>query len=79
MRFTKLFLVLMAIVFGLNIAACCGGDKTTVHEKQTIVNQPTVGNQLQDLDEAYKKGSISKEEYDKLRQEIMNKGSSQPK
>jgi len=69
----------MAVVFGLNIAACCGSEKT-VQEKQTqIINQPTVGEQLQDLDKAYKGGSITKEEYDKLKQGIINKSAEQPK
>jgi hypothetical protein len=73
MRFAKLCTVLMAVVFALNIAACIGGGDTTVHEKQTQVSQPTVGDQLQSLDKAYKNGSITKEEYEKLKQDIMNK------
>jgi hypothetical protein len=79
MRFAKLCAVLMAVVFALNIAACCGSDKTV--EKQTqVVSQPTVGDQLQDLDTAYKNKAITKEEYDKLRQDIMNKAAQpQPK
>lgn len=72
MRFAKLCVVLMVVVFGLNIAACCGGGTTTVQEKQ-IISQPTVGVQLEDLDKAYKNGSITKEEYDKLKKDIMNK------
>ena len=79
MRFVKLCLALMAVVFALNIAACCGSDKTTVQEKQTQVVQPTVGDQLQDLDKAYKNGSITKEEYEKLKQDIINKAAQQPK
>jgi hypothetical protein len=77
MRFAKLCIVLMAVVFALNIAACCGGDKTV--EKQTqVISQPTVGDQLQDLDNAYKSGAITKQEYDKLKQDIMNKAAQQP-
>jgi len=73
MKTARLLVVLMAIVFGLNIVACCGGDKT-VQEKQTqVISQPTVGDQLQDLDKAYKNGSITKEEYEKLKQDIINK------
>ncbi len=73
MRFAKLCVILMAVVFALNIAACCGGG-TTVQEKQTqVISQPTVGDQLQDLDTAYKNGAITKQEYDKLKQDIMNK------
>jgi hypothetical protein len=79
MKTARLLALFMAILFALNIAACCGGDKTTVQEKQTqVINQPTVGDQLQDLDKAYKNGAITKEEYDKLKQSIMNKAA-QPK
>jgi Short C-terminal domain len=77
MRFAKLCVVLMAVVFALNIAACCGSDKTV--EKQTqVISQPTVGDQLQDLDTAYKNGAITKQEYDKLKQDIINKGAAAP-
>ena len=76
MRGIKLLTVLMAIVFGLNITACCGGGgKTTVDQKQ-IVNQPTVGQQLEDLEKAYKNGAITKEEYEQLRKTIMDKAAS---
>ena len=78
MRFAKLCVVLMAVVFALNIAACCGGEPD-VQEKQTqVISQPTVGEQLQDLDNAYKSGAITKQEYDKLKQDIINKSATQP-
>ena len=72
MRFAKLCVVLMVVFFGLNIAACCGGGTTTVQEKQ-IISPPTVGVQLEDLDKAYRNGSITREEYDRLKKDIMNK------
>ncbi len=73
MRTVRMLSALMTIMIGLNIAACCGGGTTTVHESQTQVIDPSVVNELQDLDNAYKNGTITKEEYDKLRQDIMNK------
>jgi hypothetical protein len=73
MKAAKLLTVLMAIAFALNVAACCGGGNN-VQEKQTqVTSQPTVGDQLQDLDKAYKSGAITKEEYDKLRKDVMDK------
>ncbi len=73
MRTVRMLSALMTIAFGLSIASCCGGGTTTVHETQTQVTNPGVVNELQDLDTAYKNGAITREEYDKLRQDIMNK------
>ena len=72
MKSARLLAVLIAIAFALSIAACGGGNN--VQEKQApVVSQPTVGKQLMDLDKSYKSGSIKKEEYEKLKQEIMKK------
>ena len=77
MRIIRVITVIMAVVFALNMAACCGPDTTEV-KKTEVISQPTVGQQLEDLDKAYKSGSITKQEYDKLKQDIMNKAA-QPK
>ncbi len=77
MRTVRMLSALIAVVFGLNIAACCGGT-TVVQEKETQIMAPSVVNQLQDLDNAYKNGAITKEEYDRLRQDIMNEAARQP-
>ena len=73
MRATRILVVLMAVVFGLTIAACCGPDTTTEVKKTEIINQPTVGQQLEDLEKAYKNGAINKEEYEKTKQGILQK------
>ena len=73
MRATRMLVVLMAIVFGLTIAACCGPATTTEVKKTEIINQPTVGQQIEDLDKAYKNGAITKEEYEKTKKGILEK------
>jgi len=79
MRIIRVITVIMAVVFALNMTACCGPDTTTTEVKKTeIISPPTVGQQMEDLDKAYKSGSITKPEYDKLKQDIMNKAA-QPK
>jgi hypothetical protein len=79
MRIIRVITVIIAVVFALNMAACCGPDTTTTEVKKTeIISPPTVGQQMEDLDKAYKSGSITKPEYDKLKQDIMNKAA-QPK
>jgi len=73
MRIIRVITVIMAVVFALNMAACCGPDNTTEVKKTEVINQPTVGQQLEDLDKAYKNGAITKEEYDKTKQDILNR------
>lgn len=73
MRAAKLLAVALAVVFGLNMAACCGPDTTTEVKKTEIINQPTVGQQLEDLEKAYKSGAITKEEYEKTKKGILEK------
>ncbi len=73
MRVTRILVVLTAMVFVLNLAACCGPDNTTEVKKTEIINQPTVGQQLEDLDKAYKSGAINKEEYEKTKKGILEK------
>lgn len=74
MRTVKVLAVIMAIVFGLNIAACCGPDNKTEIKKTDIISQPTVGKQLEDLNTAFKNGAITQEEYEKLKKGIIEKG-----
>lgn len=73
MKTTRLFAVILAIIFGIGIAACCGPDNTTEVKKTEIINQPTVGQQLEDLEKAYKNGAINKEEYEKTKKGILEK------
>ncbi|HEX9158126.1 MAG TPA: SHOCT domain-containing protein [Syntrophales bacterium] len=73
MRIIRVITVIMAVVFALNMAACCGPDNTTEVKKTEVINQPTVGQQLEDLDRAYKNGAITKEEYDKTKQDILKR------
>lgn len=72
MRISRVITVIMAVVFALNMAACCGPDTTEV-KKTEIINQPTVGQQLEDLEKAYKNGAITKEEYEKTKKGILDK------
>ena len=48
----------------------CGGSSADV--KQTT-NATTLGKELQDLDEAYKKGLLSEKEYKEARKTIMKR------
>jgi len=72
MAFLRAFAVLLVLVFVLSFAACCGGGSDTTVKKTEVISTPTLGKQLEDLDSAYKAGAISKEEYEKARQNLLD-------
>jgi len=72
MTFLRACAVLLALVFGMSLAGCCGGGSDTVVKKTDVISPPTLGRQLEDLDQAYKSGAISKEEYEKARQNLLD-------
>jgi hypothetical protein len=53
----------------LNLAAC-GGSKTEVKSEPTTVTT-TLGQELQDLEKAYKDGIITEKEYDKAKKRLI--------
>ncbi len=70
----KLFIVVMIVVVGVYLAACCGGSKETVVVPQSQ-STTTLGQELQDLDEAYKKGAITKDEYETAKKKLLEQKS----
>lgn len=48
----------------------CGGSSADVKQQTTTT---TLGQELQDLDDAYKKGLMSEKEYNEARKKIMKK------
>lgn len=74
MTYLRACALILALVFGLGLAGCCGGGSDTVVKKTDVISTPTLGQQLEDLDSAYKSGAITKEEYEKLRKELLDKG-----
>ena len=56
----------VAAVLTLSALPGCGGG-TTIREN----NQSSVGQQLQDLDKAYKDGVITQKDYEKLKKKII--------
>ena len=73
----KMVAIVLIVGFLPALSGCCGGDTTTV-EKQPVVIQappgasPTVGQELQSLDDAYKKGLISKDQYEEAKKKILD-------
>lgn len=69
MNSVRICAVILLVAASLFLSGCCGGGKEKVVEKERVVvpkeaTTPTLGKQLEDLKEAYKKGAITKEEYE---------------
>jgi hypothetical protein len=59
---------LLAIVLASAMLAGCGGGDTKVEASST-----TMGQELMDLDESYKKGIITEKEYKNAKEEILDR------
>ena len=62
-------LTMVAVVLG---GCCCGGGKTKVETTTTTITT-TTGQQLIDLKKAYDSGAITQKQYDRMKQEIIEK------
>ncbi len=70
MNFLKMFLLCLAMVFMFNLAGCCGGGGSKVYTTPAAPTT-TLGQEIKDLDEAYKNGAITKEEYEHAKKKLM--------
>lgn len=57
----------LALLLAFGLTACGGGD-TTMQTSTT-----TIGQELMDLDESYKKGLISEKEYNRTKEAILER------
>ena len=71
MIFLRVFLLGLMMVFILSLGGCCGGGKETTVVTAPAAPTTTLGQELKDLDEAYKNGAITKEEYEKAKKKLM--------
>ncbi len=73
MKICKCWAVLMAVVMvvslSLSLASCGGGGAKVQTEQATYTT--TLGKELQDLDEAYKKGLINEKQYDEAKKKLI--------
>ena len=77
MKFHRIFAITALLLAGFYLTGCCGGHSSkekVIVEKQVPSQEtapPTLGKQLDDLKEAYKKGSITKEEYEMGKKKLL--------
>lgn len=58
---------LLAVCLSLFVTAGCGSSANV-----TVDGDKTVGQELKDLDEAYQKGTINRQEYETVRKRIID-------
>ncbi len=69
LRLVALVLIFLWVTtWTVSMIGCCGGGGAKV--KQDTYGT-TLGQELQDLDEAYQKGIITEKEYEKAKKELM--------
>ncbi len=78
MKYTGFIGVLVLGAFAMALGGCCGGD-TVVKEQPIIVTPgttgsgPTIGQELQSLEDAYNRGVINKEQYEEAKKKVLDK------
>ncbi|MCX5842893.1 MAG: SHOCT domain-containing protein [Deltaproteobacteria bacterium] len=70
MKLIKGLVVVLILAVGLCLWGCCGGKKETIVVPQSQ-STTTLGDELKDLDDAHKKGAITKEEYESTKKKII--------
>ena len=63
-------IVLSGLILGGGFIAGCGGPDTEIRQQQITT---TLGQELIDLDTAYKKGLITEKEYQKAKKDILRR------
>ena len=69
MRRLRVLAMIILIPFGAGLTGCGGGGS----EVKSDVSTTTVGQELLDLQSAYKKGVITKEEYESAKEKILER------
>jgi len=68
-----LFVALMVLLALSSCGGCLGGGSGGKANVQSTTKTTTLGQELKDLDAAYKKGIISDEEYEAKRKELLER------
>ena len=69
MRILKVWAAMVMVVMALGLVACGGGGAKVQTDQSTYTT--TLGKELQDLDDAYKKGLMTEKEYEAAKQKLI--------
>lgn len=75
MNHSRFLTVLLAflLMLGVNACGCLGGGSGGEAKVQSTTRTTTLGQELEDLDNAHKKGIISDEEYESKKKELLER------
>ena len=66
--------VVVMVALAVSLTGCCGGGTKEIKQTSPVnVETKTTGEQLMDLQKAHESGAISDKEYNKMRQNIIDK------
>lgn len=71
-RFLTVLLAFL-LMFGVTGCGCLGGGSGGEAKVQSTTRTTTLGQELEDLDSAHKKGIISDEDYQKKKEELLER------
>jgi hypothetical protein len=69
MRKIRLLALVLIVLVSVNFTACVGGKNDVKSGSSTVTT--TLGQELQDLDKAYKDGIITQKEYEKAKKRLI--------
>jgi hypothetical protein len=72
-RFMRVWVVILMIVIGSAMAGCSGGGA----DVRTQTTTTTLGQELKDLEEAYKKGIITQQQYEESKKRLIEQRTQQ--
>jgi hypothetical protein len=72
MKLFRAWALILIVLISVNIAAC-GGKKTQSEVNKSETTTTTLGQELIDLDKAYKDGIITQKEYEKAKKALLEK------
>ena len=69
MGFLRVCVLALIVLVSVNFVACVGGETDVKSGSSTVTT--TLGQELQDLDKAYKDGIITQKEYEKAKKRLI--------
>ena len=61
------------VALGLTLAGCGGGGARSTTTTKTTNTTTTMGQELQDLDQAYQDGLITESQYEKAKEDVLKR------